>query len=64
MNCPNCNKEMKLMCRINEVRLYNGTKRMEILGRCDDCDFDATWIRETNSEGETTEYNFERYIFG
>ena len=64
MNCPKCNKEMKLMCRLDEIRLSNGIKRMKVLGRCDDCDLDATWKRDTNAAGEITEYNLERYFFG
>lgn len=64
MNCPKCNKEMKIICKFNELHLYNGTNRVEVLGRCDPCDFDATWTIETSLYGQVEEYNFERYFFG
>ena len=36
----------------------------EVIGRCEDCDFDARWETFTDLLGETKEYNFQRYFFG
>jgi transcription elongation factor Elf1 len=68
MNCPKCNKEMKLMCRLDEMRLSNGIKIMKVLGRCDDCDFDATWKINTTWRTDVisskVEYDLKQYFFG
>ena len=64
MNCPNCNREMKLMCRLDETRLSNGIKSMKVLGRCEDCDLNATWRRDVDSAGEVAEYDLKRYFLG
>lgn len=53
--------------------VYNvGTKNketeiVEVLGRCEDCDFDATWTIETvykDDEDLVKEYDLKRYFFG
>lgn len=64
MNCPKCNKEMKTMCWLGEMRLSNGIKRVEVLGHCNYCDLDATWKTDTDSTGVVTEYDIKRYFFG
>ncbi len=63
MNCPKCNKEMKVIQLLDLLTLLNGELE-EVLGRCEDCDFDATWEIFTNLEGEASEFNFKRYFFG
>lgn len=64
MNCPSCNKKMKIMCRPEATLLPDLTERAEVLGRCNDCDFDATWIIDTYPSGEIKEYDLKRYFFG
>lgn len=63
MNCPKCNKEMKIM-KIIDIMMMQDGENVEVIGRCDDCDFDAIWEIFTDLSGETQEYNFERYFFG
>ena len=63
MNCPKCNKEMKIMVRPEATILISG-EHVEVLGRCEDCDFDATWEIFTNINGEIHEFNLKRYFFG
>lgn len=63
MNCPKCNKEMKIMSLVDFMQLQDG-ENTEVIGRCDDCDFDATWEIFTDTLGEIKEYNFARYFFG
>lgn len=64
MNCPKCNKKMVIMYRPEAILLPDETERVEVLGTCRDCDFDATWMIDTYSSGEIKEYNLERYFFG
>ena len=64
MLCPKCNKEMKVMTLLNFAILNDGSENTEILGRCEDCDLDATWETVIDMEGHIEEFNFERYFFG
>ena len=64
MLCPKCNKEMKIMYRPDATLLQDGTEHVEVLGRCEDCDFDATWEIETNMNGTIYEFNLKQYFFG
>ena len=64
MNCPECNKKMKVMCYLGEMRLSNGIKRVEVLGRCEDCDFDAIWKNEYDSDGMCVEFDLKQHFFG
>lgn len=64
MLCPKCKKEMKVMTLLDFMILNDGSECTEVLGRCEDCDFDATWETVTDVSGHTEEFNFERYFFG
>ena len=64
MFCPKCEKEMKVMSLLDFMILQDGSECEEVLGRCEDCDFDATWETVTDTDGNTEEFNFERYFFG
>ena len=64
MKCPKCNKEMTIMCRPEATLLPNDIERVEVLGTCRDCDFDATWMIDTYSSGEVKEYGLQQYFFG
>lgn len=66
MRCPKCNKNMEI--RIFGVNLYaEGNFNVEeVIGRCEDCDFDASWERVYSGKEYTlvTERNFKHYFFG
>ena len=64
MLCPKCNKEMKVMHLLDFMILQDSSECEEVLGRCEDCDFDATWEIVTDMDGRVEEFNFERYFFG
>ena len=64
MLCPKCNKEMDIMCLLDFMILQDGSECTKVLGRCEDCDFDATWEIVTDMNGCIEEFNFERYFFG
>ena len=64
MLCPKCGKEMKVMSLLDFMILQDGSECEEVLGRCGDCDFDATWEIVTDMNGRIEEFNFERYFFG
>ena len=64
MLCPKCNKKMVIMVRPESTLLQGGTEHVEVLGRCEDCDFDATWEIVIDMDGHIEEFNFERYFFG
>ena len=64
MLCPKCGKEMKVMSLLDFMILQDGSECEEILGRCEDCDFDATWESVTDMDGNTEEFNLEQYFFG
>ena len=66
MNCPKCNNKMEIMYRPEAERIRNG-ELVEVLGRCEDCDFDAMWKIKTvyASGGDiVAEYDMKRYFFG
>lgn len=64
MLCPKCNKEMKIMSLLDFMILNDGSENSEVLGRCEDCDFDATWEIQTYLDGRVSEFNLKRYFFG
>lgn len=64
MLCPKCNKEMKIMVRPLATVLQDGSEYTEVLGSCEDCDFNATWEIHTDTNGRVYEFNLQRYFFG
>lgn len=64
MLCPKCGKEMKVMALLDIIILNDGSEHTEVLGRCEDCDFDATWEIQTLPSGKVYECNLQRYFFG
>jgi hypothetical protein len=36
----------------------------DVIGSCEECDFDAKWKITTYSTGKAEEYDMERYFFG
>ena len=63
MNCPHCNKLMQILYRPDAIILSDG-ETVEVLGRCDDCDFDATWVIDTFYDGRVVEHSLKKYFFG
>ena len=59
-----CNNKMKIMVRLDGTTFQDGSEHTEFLGRCEDCDFDATWEIVTDMNGNTEEINFRQYFFG
>ena len=39
-------------------------KHTQVIGRCEDCDFDATWEIVKDVSGHIKEFNFRRHFFG
>ena len=64
MLCLKCGKEMKVMALLDLAILNDGSELSEFLGRCEDCDFDATWETVIDVDGHIEEMNLERYFFG
>lgn len=65
MNCPKCNKEMKIMTTLDHQELIHGDVFEEVIGSCRDCDFDATWNRYIKRNTIVPEEdNLQRYFFG
>ena len=64
MNCPKCGKEMKVMALLDITILNDGSEDSEVLGRCEDCDFDATWEIVIDMDNHIEEFNLRRYFFG
>ena len=64
MLCPKCNKEMKIMSLLDFMILQDGSECEEVLGRCEDCDFDATWETVIDMDGNIEEINCKQYFFG
>lgn len=64
MLCPKCKKEMKVMALLDIMILQDGSEHTEVLGRCEDCDLDATWEIVIDMNGNTEEFNFQQYFFG
>lgn len=67
MLCPKCEKDMVVMAEIcRYIKHEERTIVSEVIGRCDVCDFDATWKYEVaiDNPSHTTEYDLMRYFFG
>ena len=64
MLCPKCKKEMKVMALLDLMILQDGSEDTEVLGRCEDCDFDATWEIVIDMNDHIEEFNFRQYFFG
>ncbi len=66
MNCPHCNKEMEIMWvePTGTIHISDGSTTTEVVGRCWDCDFDASWNIDTDRSGNVREYNLQRFFFG
>ena len=52
------------MVRPEGTSFQDGSEHTEVLGRCESCDFDATWEITTYSDGHTKESNLKPYFFG
>ena len=64
MLCPKCGKEMEVITFLSTSLMPDGSMHTEVLGRCDDCDFDATWWLESGSYSATREFDLQQYFFG
>ena len=64
MLCPKCGKEMKIMAYTGSPLKFDFIKHTQVIGRCEDCDSDATWEIVRDMDGNITEFNFKRYFFG
>lgn len=64
MLCPKCRKEMKIMVYMGTTLMSDLAKHTEVIGRCEDCDFDATWEIMADTNGKKYEHNLKRYYFG
>ena len=60
MNCPICNKKMKIMCRPDAILLPDGRETVEALGRCEECNYDALWNIDTFEDGTIREYSVRK----
>ena len=60
MQCPNCNGEIKVMCK-TEV----SDKTYEIIGICENCFYDGTWFIEKDEKGNVIkEYGLKKFWHG
>ena len=65
MNCPKCNKEMKVMSKLQDEILLGNRRYQEVIGRCEECDFDAIWERLYEPHLVCPkEFNARQYFFG
>lgn len=65
MNCPKCNKPMRIIAYDSINLKSDNTFHKSIIGRCEDCDFDARWTRiEDVQTGKIAECDLKRYFFG
>lgn len=55
---------MIIMYKPKPVQLPNNETYVQVLGRCEDCDFDAYWEISTYADGSTQESNLRPYFFG
>ena len=56
---------MKIISILDRQELIKGDVFEEVIGRCEDCDFDATWNRYFKAYTVTPiEDNLQRYFFG
>lgn len=66
MKCPECNHEMEVMWEESTGRKTHpdGTKSIEVVGHCWNCDYDGTWNIEIWPDGKKFEYNLRQFYFG
>ena len=65
MNCPKCNKPMKVMQVIDDRILVKDIHYQEVIGRCEACDFDGTWQKIWKPLTIVPqEFDLKQYFFG
>ena len=60
MICPKCNKEMQEITTLVVFQDNDNNNIDFVLGRCEACDFDASWERDTQGN----EKNIKPFYFG
>lgn len=63
MTCPNCGRIMEIMYKPQRVDRGQG-EILEVVGRCDPCDYDALWVIDEDENGEIIEHSQRRYFHG
>ena len=60
MTCPKCNNEMKEITTLVVFQDNDNNNIDFVLGRCEQCDFDASWERDKQGN----EKNIKPFYFG
>lgn len=66
MQCPKCRRKMEIMWEepTGEKMCVDGTRTIEVVGHCWNCDYDGRWNIDISPDGKEFEYNLERFYFG
>lgn len=64
MNCPFCNRKMKIMSLLVPELRNISEVTYDVIGRCEPCDFDASWSVTENDVDGRKESDPKRYYFG
>lgn len=63
MTCPNCGRIMEIMFKPERVDRGEG-EILEVVGRCEKCDYDGLWVIDEDENGEIIEHSQRRYFHG
>ena len=64
VKCPECNKKLKIECKLKMRIDAMGNKRAEVIGSCEKCLADYFWIEITDKDGNKQIEDFRRYFCG
>ena len=63
MTCPHCGRIMEIMFKPERVDRGEG-EILEVVGRCDVCDYDSLWVIDEDENGEIVEHSQRRFFHG
>ena len=62
--CPKCKKTLKVMSKDLTPNDLSTIPHFTMIGRCEECDYDATWDQWDDGINEIVEINVKQYFFG
>ena len=63
MTCPHCGRIMEIMFKPERVDRGEG-EILEVVGRCDVCDYDGLWVIDEDENGQIVEHSQRRFFHG
>lgn len=63
MNCV-CGRALTVRIELAPKMLIDGSRKYDMVGSCEKCNIDYSWLKIKRPNGAVIETNLERYYFG